>query len=237
MVQGASSPSLHPIFQLLFYPFPACATVQKQPSILSPFLLDSHSALECHSHCSSTCPFSFLSDTSWAQPSGQRSQCVLLGAAVLGKLHPSFEVRRPPTQEESGVSGKTEVSPPPGESGRFKKNQASCPLVSFLQEPTHLYRLSHFHGASLFWCKNCSISDSAFFSTISSPEINLMRFCRSIPSSPQQAWTQSCTTDSSDPKQNISAQQSFRRNSGNKWLYCLYLLSWWTPSQREISFC
>lgn len=101
MVQRASSLSLQPIFQLLFYLFPGPGTADKQPSSLPPLspgqsqCLGSSQPLPFH-------PSLLLSDTSWAQPSGCRTQCVLLDAGMLGKLHPSFEVRTPPTQEKSG---------------------------------------------------------------------------------------------------------------------------------------
>lgn len=76
-----------------------------------------------------------------------------------------------------------------------------------------------------------------FFSTVSNSEQNLMRFCSSTTSSARQAQRESFTTDSSDAMQNISAQQGFRSSSGNKWLYCLYFLSWQTPSQQATLFC
>lgn len=47
-----------------------------------------------------------------------------------------------------------------------------------------------------------------------------MRFCSSIKSSAHQAWRESCTTDSSDAMQNISAQQGFRRSDFTACTFC-----------------
>lgn len=183
-------------------------------------------------------------DTSWVQLAGPRSQCVLLGAGVLGQLHTGFENRTPP-QSRKKVEWQHWVRQrlsrhlgSQGEPDILTFGQLTCPIPTLKltrtnKSPQNVSFAQNQHF--LVWELLCQWL--LCFSTISNSELNLMSFCSSITSTAHQAQRESCTTDSSDATQNISAQQGFRRSSGNKWLYCLFFLLWQIPSQSATSLC
>lgn len=168
----------------------------------------------------------------------------LLGAGVLGQLHTGFENRTPP-QSRKKVEWQHWVRQrlsrhlgSQGEPDILTFGQLTCPIPTLKltrtnKSPQNVSFAQNQHF--LLWELLCQWL--LCFSTISNSELNLMRFCSSITSTAHQAQRESCTTDSSDATQNISAQQGFRSSSGNKWLYCLSFLLWQIPSQSATSLC
>lgn len=93
--KGPVASPCSPYFSFFSTPSLALAQHTNSPAASHPFLLDSRSALEPHSHWPFTRPFSSVTRPGLSHHGAEPSVLSLM------LLHPSFEVRTPPTQEKS----------------------------------------------------------------------------------------------------------------------------------------